>query len=181
MAADPANIKSAVTGVVSVGPPGTTLPTDSTTALDAALTDVGEIGEDGVVESWDDSQTDIKNNAGVTVRRLLNETAATLQFTMLESTSTTQELFYKGSTVTGTAGAYALEISAPQADPRVFVLDTLDGSTHERIVVPNGEVTDRGDVTYAASGVRQYEVTVTAYPDDTGVLVYKYSDNTAWA
>lgn len=181
MASDPANIKSAVTGVVSVGPTTTTAPTNSTGALNAGFTDVGEIGEDGVVESWDDSQTDIKNNAGVTVRRLINETAATLQFTMLESSATTQELFYKGSLVTGSAGAYAIGIKAPQADRRSFVLDTLDGATHERIYVPDGEVTDRGDVTYAASGARIYQVTVTAYPDATGVLVYKYSDNAAWA
>lgn len=180
MAADPANIEVAVSGVVSVAPTGTTAPTDSTTALNVAFTDVGEIGEDGVTEAWDDSQTDVKNNAGVTVRRILSETAATIHFVMLETKSTTLELYYKGSTVTG-SGPYSIDIQQPQADPRSFVLDTLDGSTHERMYIPSGEVTERGEISYAANGAKQYEVTITCYPDSSGTIAKKFSDSAAWA
>jgi hypothetical protein len=180
MAADPANIRVAVSGIVSVAPTGTTAPTDATTALNVAFTDVGEIGEDGVEESWDDSQTDIRNNAGVVVRRIISESAATIQFTMLETSSTTLELYYKGSTVTG-SGPYSIDIQAPQADPRSFVLDTLEGGIPERLYIPSGEVTARGPITYAANGAKQYQVTVTAYPDDTGTIAKKFSSDTAWA
>lgn len=174
MAADPANITVAVTGVVSVAPTGTTAPSDATTALAAGFTDVGEIGEDGVEESWDDSQTDVRNNAGVVVRRIISQTAATIQFTMLETNATVWELFYKGSTVTGT-GPYTLDIKAPQADPRSFVLDTVDGTTPERLYIPSGEVTAREPVTHAATGPKQYRVTVTAYPDSAGTIAKKFS------
>jgi len=180
MAADPAKIRSAVSGIVSVAPTGTTLPTDATTALNVAFTDVGEIGEDGVEESWDDSQTDIRNNAGYVVRSIISQTSGTIQFTMLETNSTTLELYYKGSSITG-SGPYALAIKPPQADRRSFVLDTLDGTIKERLVLPSAEVTARGPVTHAANGAKQYQVTVTAYPDSSGNVAYKYSPDTAWA
>lgn len=180
MAADPANIRSAISGIVSVGPTSSTAPADATTALAGTFTDVGEIGEDGVEESWDDSQTDIRNNAGVVVRRILSETAATIQFTMLETTATTLELYYKGSTVSG-SGPYSIDIKSPQSDRRSFVLDTLDGTIPERLYIPDGEVTARGPITYAANGVKQYQVTVTAYPDSSGTIAKKFSSDTAWA
>lgn len=180
MAADPDNIRVAVSGIVSVGPTSSTAPTDATTALAGTFTDVGEIGEDGVEESWDDSQTDVRNNAGVVVRRIISQTAATIQFTMLESNATAVELYYKGSTVTG-SGPYSIDIKQPQADPRSFVLDTLDGTIHERLYIPSGEVTARGPITYAASGAKQYQVTVTCYPDSSGTIAKKFSDDPALA
>lgn len=180
MAADPANVRSAITGIVSVGPTTSTAPADATTALAGTFTDVGEIGEDGVEESWDDSSTDIRNNAGVVIRRIISQTAGTIKFTMLETSSTTLELYYKGSAVAG-SGPYSIGIKAPQADPRSFVLDTLDGTIPERLYIPSGEVTDRGPITHSAQGVKQYEVTVTMYPDTTGTLAYKFSSDTAWA
>lgn len=179
MAADPANIEVVVNGIVSTAPKGTALPTDETTALNVAFTDVGEIGEDGVQEEWDDSQTDIKNNNGVTVRRIISETAMTIQLTMLETTSTTLEVYYPGSTVTG-SGPYALAIKAPTADPRSWVLDEWDGTKKSRLVIPDGQVTARGPITYAANGAKQYQVTITAYPDSSASLAYKYSDNDGW-
>lgn len=179
MAADPENVRVAVTGIVSVAPTGTTAPTDATTALNVAFTDVGEIGEDGVEESWDDSTTDIRNNAGAVVRSIISQTSGTVQFTMLETNATTLELYYKGSTITGT-GPYTLPIAAPQADRRSWVLDTLDGTIPERLYIPDGEVTSRGPITHAASGAKQYQVTVTCYPDASGNLAYKFSSDTAW-
>lgn len=180
MAADPANIEVVVSGIVSTAPKGTALPTDATTALNVAFTDVGEIGEDGVEESWDDSQTDVKNNKGVTVRRIINETALTVQLTMLETTATTLEAYYPGSTVTG-SGPYSLAIKAPTTDPRSWVLDEVDGDKQERLVIPDGQVTSRGPITYAASGAKQYQITITCYPDASGNLAYKYSPNDSWA
>lgn len=180
MAADPDNVRSAVTGIVSVATPTATAPTDATTALNVAFTDVGEIGEDGVVESWDDSQTDIRNNAGVVVRTIISQTAMTLTFTMLETNSTAWELYYKGSAVTG-AGPYAMAIKPPQADRRSFALDTLDGTIKERLYIPSGEVTAREPVTHAASAAKAYAVTITAYPDASGNVAYKYSPDTGLA
>lgn len=180
MAADPDNVRVAVTGVVSVAPPATALPTDSTTALNIAFTDVGEIGEDGVQEAWSDDTAEIKNNAGVTVRRLITGTSATFEFTMLEENSTTLGLYYKGSAVAG-SGPYSIAIGRPQTDHREFVIDVLDGDLHKRIVIPDGEVSERQAVDHVSSTATAYRVTLSCYPDDAGNLMYKYSDSTAWA
>lgn len=180
MAADPSKVRSAISGIVSVGPTTTTAPTNATTALAAGFTDVGEISDAGVIEAWNDSSTDIRNNAGVVVRTIISQSSGTLQFTMLETSATTLELYYKGSTVTGSSSPYTLAIKQPQADRRSFVLDTLDGTIPERLYIPDGEVTARGNVTHAASGVKQYEVTITCYPDTTGTLAYKFSTDTNW-
>jgi hypothetical protein len=55
----------------------------------------------------------------------------------------------------------------------------VDGDVDIRIVIPDGQVTERGDVTYANGEAIGYDVTVTAYPDDSGVKAYIYRDETA--
>lgn len=180
MASDPANVQVAVSGVVSVGPTGTTAPTDSTTALNVAFTDVGEIGDGGVVESYSDDTSDIRNNRGTVVRRVITGSATTLAFTMLETNAAALELFHKGSSVTG-SGPYSMEVKEAQTDQRSFVLDVLDGTTHFRLYVPVGEVTERGDVTYLNSEAISYPVTITCYPDADGNVLYKFTDSDALA
>jgi hypothetical protein len=43
-----------------------------------------------------------------------------------------------------------------------------------RIVVPNGQITERGDISFTRTGSVQYSVTLEAYPDATGNSVYLY-------
>ena len=91
-----ANVLAAQTGAAKVAPTGTAAPTTSTSALNVAFTDVGGISEEGIVESWDDESTVIKDNSGATVRKIITGTEAQLAFTMLESRSDALELYYKG-------------------------------------------------------------------------------------
>jgi hypothetical protein len=49
-----------------------------------------------------------------------------------------------------------------------------DGSDLIRIVVPDGQVVERGDVVYKNDTPIGYQVTVTAYPDASGVKAYIY-------
>jgi len=55
-----------------------------------------------------------------------------------------------------------------------LVIEAVDGTSIVRIVLPNAEVTEVGDRTYASGDATVYPVTVTAYPDSTGVKAYKY-------
>lgn len=177
-----ANVLAAQTGAAKVAPTGTAAPTTSTSALNVAFTDVGGISEEGIVESWDDESTVIKDNSGATVRKIITGTEAQLAFTMLESRSDALELYYKGmSVVTDGGTGYKIDIKMPTNDRRSFVFELLDGSTHLRIYVPIGEVGDRGDITYVNSTTISYPVTVTCYPDSSGVLMTQFSDLAAWA
>src|SRR3954471_15705933 len=99
-----ANVLVAVTGAVKVAPTGTAAPTTSVSALNVAFTDLGGVLEGGITESWSDDTTDIKDNSGLTVRRLITGTAATLAFTLLESKSDALELYHKGDQVVTDGG-----------------------------------------------------------------------------
>lgn len=65
--------KPKVGGAVFVAPVGTDLPTDATTALNAAYQNVGYISEDGVVNTNSPTPTPSRNGA---VRRWARSTTA---------------------------------------------------------------------------------------------------------
>ena len=50
----------------------------------------------------------------------------------------------------------------------------LTGNRVKRIVVPNAQITEVGDVTYVDGEPIGYEVTVSAYPDASGNTAYEY-------
>jgi hypothetical protein len=181
MANDAANVQVAVSALASVGPTGTTAPTDSTTALAVGFAGLGWISEDGITESYSDDTTEIRGNDGTVLRRVITGSSATLQFTLLESKTDVLELYHKGGTMSGSAGAFKIDVKAPNTDQRSFVFDVLDGTEHLRLYVPLGEVTERGDIVYSNSQPIGYNVTVSCYPDSSGVLLTKFSDNAAWA
>jgi hypothetical protein len=178
MASDASNVRVGVTGAVYTGDSGTTLPTDATTELDAGLADVGYISEDGVVESHDTDSNDIRAwQNGDVVRKVQTSHDVTFGFTMLETTETTLAAFYGNYTPGEGAEATdaTVEITGGQLPRGVWVLSVLDGDHILRIVIPDGQITDRGDITYANGEAVGREVTITAYPVD-GVKATIYLD-----
>jgi hypothetical protein len=59
-------------------------------------------------------------------------------------------------------------------DVRAFCFDLIQGSNHLRFYVPQGEVTDQGSIKYVTDDLIQYQVTITAYPNSSGVAVKRY-------
>src|SRR5262245_19731370 len=64
------------------------------------------------------------------------------------------------------------ETASPSPDRRSWLFDVYDGSTMERFYVPQGEITDRSDVTFKQDEMSGYECVMTAYPDESGNTVY---------
>ena len=164
---DSTKVRVAVTGEVSVAPTGTAAPTDADTALPAAFKALGFVSEDGVTETRDRSTNDIKawQNAA-TVRTVVTDATLTYQMTLIETNADTVELFY-GTTVDGVEGSFAI-IPASTGGRKSFVIDVVDGDELIRTYVPSGEVTEVGDRVYASGEPIGYDVTITAYPDNTG-------------
>lgn len=176
---DSENVIIAATGGVYVGPLGTTAPTDTAADWDEDFLDLGYLSEDGISEAHEDDVSEVKAwQNGTIVRRQISGSSATYSFTMIETTKTGLELYYKGSTVVGSHasghGPASLAVGAPTSDRRAFGFDVLDGDKIERWVVPIGEVTERGEKTYVSEDAVGYPVTVTAYPGDDGVHTFRY-------
>jgi hypothetical protein len=175
------NVRVGITGELNVAPVGTTGPTTSVSALDAAYEGLGYVSEDGVTETYDDTIEEIIAWQGaVVVRATTTESKATLQCVLIETKGAVLELFHKGSTVeVVSAGEWKIDVLAPTSDPRAFVFDVLDGTKHIRIDIPRGEVTERGEIVYANDEPVGYDVTITAYPV-AGVVLTKFSDDASW-
>ncbi|MFF1377547.1 hypothetical protein [Streptomyces sp. NPDC058308] len=175
-------VRVAITGAAYVAPSKATLPTAATGDWDKAFTDVGWISDDGITESNSADTTEIKGwQGGQTVRKVISSSEMTFQFTAIETNKTVLELYHKGSKVSTTSGKSVLAIKAPGPDRRTFGFDVIDGNSHIRIVIPDGEVTETGDITYKGDEAIAYELTITAYPGSDGTVAYKYSDDAAWA
>lgn len=175
-------VRVAVTGAAYVAPPKTTLPTDSESTWNAAFTDIGWISDDGITESNSADSTEIKGwQGGQTVRKVISSSEMTFSFTAIETSKTVLELYHKGSKVVTTTGKSVLAVKAPGPDRRTFGFDVIDGDSHIRIVIPDGEVTETGDITYKGDEAIAYELTITAYPGPDGTVAFKYSNDPAWS
>jgi hypothetical protein len=108
------------------------------------------------------------------VRKILTEHDLTYAFTALETNATVLEAYY-GDYTDGAEGV--VEISGAVAPNVVWVIDVIDGTNELRIVVPDGQITARGQVTYGASDAIKYPMTLTAFPDADGVKAYQYHNS----
>jgi hypothetical protein len=165
------NVRVGVTGGAYTAPDGTTLPEDATEALEAAFADVGYISEDGVVQSIGADITDIKAwQNGDVVRKIQTSHDLTYAFTMIETSDVTLEAYY------GNYAAGEVQITGDQLPHGPWVLSVIDGDAEIRIVIPDGQVTERGDISYVNGDAVGYPITISCFPDDDGVKAYMYLD-----
>lgn len=172
MALSADNVRVAVTGGIFVAPTGTTLPTDPDEVLDGEFDDLGYVGEEGITEAQASDVTDILawQNSAV-VRKVQTSHDLTYALTLIETKTEVLETFY------GPLDGAVVEVTGDQLGRKSFVIDVVDGEHDIRIVVPEGQVTERGDITYANGEAIGYPITITAYPDDSGVKAYIYRDS----
>jgi hypothetical protein len=174
------------TGGVLIGALGSTLPTDSTTAPEVAFVSAGYVGEDGLTESGSRSTDKKKEWGGRIVRVLQTDYSLTFQFSFLESRqSTVLSTVFGDDNVTTTAAdgthgnLHAIKRTADILPHKAFIFEMKDGDTKTRIVVPDGQITEVGDITWTNGDLVQYQVTVEAFPDASGANAYEYTDDGA--
>ena len=170
--------KPAVGGAISVAPAGTTLPTDATTALAEAFVKLGYITEDGLTNSNSLSSDTVKAWGGDEVLTIYQGREDTFQYTLLDALSVdVLKQVYGADNVNGTltTGITINVKSNIELPEQVIVADMiLKDGTLKRIVIPNGRVSEVGDITYSDSDAIGYETTVRAIPDETGNTHYEY-------
>jgi hypothetical protein len=184
----PLNILAGIAGeggtpsLAWVAPLGSTLPTDATTALDAAFLTTGYVAESGLTVSTAINTQDI-NAYGITVpaRTLVTSGKITGKITFLETNPITAALYNRlplsgtgAPTLTGTTGALAYSEGPARVQSYAAVFSSTDGSNLIRKVCPNLQVTDVDDLVISQGNAIVYGVTFTAFPDNTGNAVYTY-------
>lgn len=168
------NVRVATTGAVSFATVGTALPLDAVASLAAAFKDVGYIGPDGVTQAIETDVTDITAwQNGDTVRKVQTSHDVTFQLVMLETTVQSLKIYYADKTATATA----VKVTGAQSPHNVVVIDVLDEKHTIRIVLPDAQVTERGEIVYQNEEATGYDITMTAYPDSNGVKAYIYLDD----
>jgi hypothetical protein len=179
-----------VTGAIMYAPLGTALPTDPVAAPNVAFVDLGYISEDGVSLSQSGTWEKIRDWGGDQVRVFQSDFTVTLSFTFLETNDDALEAMYGAANVTVTAagastGKYtAVKLNSqepPAASWLIHMADSIVGDVARtyRIVIPNAQVTERGELSYTRNNAVTYPVTLEAYPDATGNSAYIYrSDGT---
>lgn len=168
--------KPAVGGAAYFAPLNTTLPNDATTAL-SGFTGLGYISEDGLVNSNSPETEQVKAWGGDIVLTPLTQKQDTFKFTLIEVLNTDVLKFvYGDANVSGSlAAGISVTANAKDLGGHVMVFDMImRGGVLQRIVLPNAEISEIGDVEYTDSGAVGYEVTVNALPDSSGNTHYTY-------
>lgn len=169
-------VRVAVDGLVAIGATTLTAPTSASSNLPTGWTDLGFISEDGVTESLSQDTQKLKAwQKGQTVRTLVTDGEASFKLVLLQTSAESIALYYGGTV--GTDGSI---VSDPTAErPRhAFVLDVIDGDSRIRKYIPQGQVTEVGDLVYKGTEAVGYEVTITAHYSDaiSGSVKHMYAD-----
>lgn len=177
MAVDITLIRAYTNGAVYVTDNGVTAtaPTDASSSLDTDFHEAGAISDDGITESTSQDRTDVfiwQNNT--LARRIPGQFQKTWKLAAAETNLITLAAHYAGSTVTQTAEGVSIAEKPPTSDIRQWVLHGIDGTRAQRIYIPQGEITERGDVLWSAGGITVYEWTLSAYVDGSGNVAYRY-------
>jgi hypothetical protein len=178
--------KPKITGAVYVAPKGTEAPTDATTSLSGAFVGLGYVSEDGLSNSNELNVSEIKAWGGVTVYRSLTDMTDEFSLTLIESENLdVMKTIYGSANVTSTAtssilpiGGYdtaSIDVKVNDPEEMVWVFElALRNGKKKRIVIPDGAITAREEITYNDSDAVGYGITVSAYPDANGSTHKEY-------
>lgn len=176
------------TGAIKYAPLGTTLPslasiTPAAVSYDAAFQGNEYVSEDGLTLAPSISTTDIKEWGGTTVRKVLESFDGTLSWTMISTNASAMSVAFGADHVTAKAADSThgnqtmTELGAHLPEPQSWLFLMKDGEARIVILVPNGQVTEVGDVTFAANQAVGWNVTLACYPDESGECIYILTDD----
>ena len=155
---------------------GTTLPDDTADAL-TNFTELGYASEDGITNTNSPESEKIKAWGGDIVLAVQTSKEDTFKVKLIEALKAdVLKAVYGADNVTGDLSTgMTLNVNSADAQEAEWVFDMImrDG-VKKRIVIPDGKVTEMGDITYADNSVVGYEITITCLPDEDGNNHYEY-------
>ena len=169
--------KPKVGGSVFRAPVGTALPTDASTSLNAAFVPMGYISEDGVANDTSRTVESIKAWGGDIVLETQTDKVDTFTMTFIEGMRLeVLKAVHGNDNVSGDLDAgITVKENSQELDYAAWVIEMiLNGGVLKRIVIPEGKITEIGEVTYVDNDAIGYESTISARADSSGNTHYEY-------
>ena len=158
-------------------PLGTKLPVSATEELDKGFASLGYISEDGLTNNNSPESDTVKAWGGDTVLSLQTDRPDTFALTLLEAMNedVLKTIYGSENVVNDGSGNLAIKATAQDMPSGAWVFDMiLKGGRAKRIVVPNGTISELGEIVYKDDEAVGYNITITDVPDSNGVYHYEY-------
>ena len=174
------NIAGAIYRAPLSGSPS--IPNDCTTALAAAFKCLGYVSDDGLTNSTSNENEDIKAWGGDVVMTIKKSRKDTFKFKLIEVLNDeVLKAVYGDDNVTAAAATTTapktISIASNNDDQPAccYVVEMVTQTGNpKRIVIPNGKVTEVGDIVYKDEEAVGYDITVSAEADENGNTHYEY-------
>lgn len=166
MAGDPTKVDFWSGADVYIAPTGSTVPTDLTTAWDAAWKAVGLLdGDEGFTTARDVTTEDHYAWGGILVKTTKSKHKRSVTFVMLEDNAVTFGLVNPGSTRTTTLGVTTSTIKVPTPDEFMIGFEMNEGSFRKRRWTKRATVESVAEIKEAENAPTVYQATVVLYPE----------------
>jgi hypothetical protein len=138
------------------------LPQDATSPLDPAFENIGYISEDGITRSMDSDTATINDMSGATVLNVITTATESIQFVAIETNRETLSMRYGNDNVVDAAdGGLQVTHNGVPSDANSYVIELLlTGDRADRLVIPNGTISDLGDTTYDGADPIGFDMTL---------------------
>ena len=173
--------KPKVGGYALWAPIGTALPTDATTAVNAAFVNLGYVSNAGLKVTYDRATTDHRDWNGDVVETTTDEYTETYTVEFIESLrGDLLKTLFGAANVTIVAptstvdGSATVKHNASDTDDGCYVFEMKSRRSSKRVVIPQGRVVAIGEVSFVANNLIRYSVTLKAFPNAAGDCSYEY-------
>ena len=174
--------KPNISGGVYTAPIGTPVPTDATSPLDEAFICLGYVSEDGLSNNNELSVEAIKAWGGNIVYRSLTEMNDEFGLALIETENVDvlSTVYGEDHVTVDAAGNVSVDVVGEDPIERIYVFELmLRGGRAKRIVIPDGAITSRDEITYNDSDAIAYGITISAYPDENASTHKEYLEKPA--
>jgi len=175
----------AVGGAIFRAPIGSTVPTNESTALDAAFIAQGHVSTDGFTRAMEKSYATIAAWGGDEVAKNRTELKVSASFSLIQSLDKdVLETVFGADAVTVTAATVssgekiAVAYAGEELPESAWVVNMAYKGRVRRVVFPKAQMTTESfEQTFSDEDVVPMPVELTIYRDDSGNFFYDYTDD----